>query len=140
MKIWRGYGSEHSANLIMIGHFRSPNDAEAALLEFGRLAECIFEEFDYVQYDTDRLSVYERPALRTLLEEFKLYDFGPDDIEHYMREHTIQRKEQRLVISTDEHDVGGFLKFLIEKGALVEVYSAHDYPDRDSDQPSSLLR
>ena len=28
MKIWHGYGSEHSMNLVMIGHFKNPDDAE----------------------------------------------------------------------------------------------------------------
>lgn len=30
MKIWQGYGSEHSMNLVMIGHFKSPKDATHA--------------------------------------------------------------------------------------------------------------
>ena len=30
MKVWVGFGSEHSANLRMIGHFDTPEDAESA--------------------------------------------------------------------------------------------------------------
>ena len=27
MKVWFGFGSEHSANLVIIGEFKSPHDA-----------------------------------------------------------------------------------------------------------------
>ena len=27
MKLWMGYGSEHSANLVMLGKFKSAEDA-----------------------------------------------------------------------------------------------------------------
>ena len=29
MKIWDGYGSEHSMNLVMIGHFKNSDDTGA---------------------------------------------------------------------------------------------------------------
>jgi len=41
MKIWRGYGSEHSSNLVMIGRFKTVGDAEAAKRIIDRLAEQI---------------------------------------------------------------------------------------------------
>jgi hypothetical protein len=31
MKVWFGYGSEHSANLVMIGEFKTAEDAQTAL-------------------------------------------------------------------------------------------------------------
>ncbi|EUA59807.1 hypothetical protein I550_2955 [Mycobacterium intracellulare 1956] len=33
------------------------------------------------------------------------------------------------MITTDESDVQALLKVLLDGGARVEVYSAHDYPD-----------
>jgi len=36
----------------------------------------------------------------------------------------------RIVVTTDELEVSGFLKLMVDKGAKVEVYSAHDYPDK----------
>ena len=38
-------------------------------------------------------------------------------------------KDQQVVITTDEPDVSAFLKLMVDKGARVEVFSAHDYPD-----------
>jgi hypothetical protein len=31
MKVWRGYGTEHSMNLKLIGHFASADEANAAV-------------------------------------------------------------------------------------------------------------
>ena len=30
MKVWNGYGSEHSMNLVIVGHFKEVRDAEKA--------------------------------------------------------------------------------------------------------------
>ena len=30
MKIWQSFGSEHSSNLVMIGHFKNVADAQEA--------------------------------------------------------------------------------------------------------------
>jgi hypothetical protein len=44
------------------------------------------------------------------------------------------QKGAKVVINTDEIEVSAFLKLLIDNGAKVEVYSAHDYPDeKDGD-------
>jgi hypothetical protein len=40
-----------------------------------------------------------------------------------------ERKNDQIVITTDELEVSAFLKLLIDKGARVEMYSAHDYPN-----------
>lgn len=45
-------------------------------------------------------------------------------------------ENDRLVVRTDETDISALLKFMIDKGARVEVYSAHDHPtpsERGSD-------
>jgi hypothetical protein len=46
MKIWWGYGSEHSMNLVMIGKFASVGEAEAAKQLIDRLAEGVQNEVD----------------------------------------------------------------------------------------------
>lgn len=45
MKVWYAYGSEHSANLVMIGHFKSVHDAEETKNLFEHLSSglrCVF--------------------------------------------------------------------------------------------------
>ena len=129
MKLWRGFGSEHSANLFMIGHFSTPEDAQIAVKELERMRALIEEEFDYDRFLDNSMSVYTNGPLRKMLEELEVYNFSGEDIEHFTRDHRVRRSENRVVIWTDELDVNGFLKFMIDKGVRVEVYSAHDFPD-----------
>ena len=44
MKIWTGYGSEHSANLVMLGKFKTPEDATNFLAELEKLERLIQED------------------------------------------------------------------------------------------------
>lgn len=130
MKVWSGFGSEHSANLVMIGHFQTPEDAEVAVRQLEKLCACVSDEFDYDRYDDDPMAAYPEGPLVEMLRQLSLAHFSPEDIEHLAREqHSLERRNSRIEISTDEYDVGGFLKFLIAKRARVEVYSGHDFPD-----------
>ena len=44
MKLWMGYGSEHSANLVMLGKFKSAEDATDFLAELEKLERLIQED------------------------------------------------------------------------------------------------
>src|SRR6266481_7179904 len=46
MKIWYGYGSEHSMRLVMIGHFREVTDAERAKEAIDRLTAQVSADVD----------------------------------------------------------------------------------------------
>ena len=41
----------------------------------------------------------------------------------------LKAKRDEVIIMTDEVDVSALLKLLLDRGAKVEVYSAHDYPE-----------
>ena len=129
MKIWLGFGSEHSANLVMIGRFATPEDAAAAAGELQELMDHIVSEFDYERFDENPMSVLRDPAIRDYLERLRLHIFSPEDIETLGREYHLTRRDREIEIHTDEWDLGGLLKFMIHKGARIEVYSAHDHPD-----------
>lgn len=130
MKIWFGYGSEHSYNLIMIGHFVDHTKAKAAEDKFKRLADGVAAEMEAgtmdVGWDADeRFS----DSIRTLLNELKLYDLGPTDVANFAYEHSIEVDGATLRLATDEGEVQGFLKLLINAGARIEVYSRHHWSD-----------
>ena len=129
MKMWRGFGSEHSANLMMIGRFTSADDAEVALKEFERITEIVQSEFDEDEFEEDDSSIFLNEAITSILTGLKLYDFSARDVEHFVREHSVRRQGAELRIWTDDTDVNGFLKFLLNKRARIEVYSVHDFPD-----------
>ena len=129
MKIWEGFGSEHSANLVMIGRFATAEDALLAAKELEALTELIEGAFDYDRFDEDPMALFRDQKLRENLAKLDIYSFSPEDIETLVREYGLSRSGVEVEIRTDELDVSGFLKFMIHKGARVEVYSAHNYPD-----------
>jgi Family of unknown function (DUF6375) len=122
MKVWTGYGSEHSYNLIMIGRFVDETSARIAEQKFERLREAA-GEVD-VGWDADQRFT---DGIRAILDELRTWDLSRSDIENFAYDHTLKRKGNELHIETEEGEVQGFLKILIGEGARVEVYSAHDW-------------
>lgn len=127
MRIWHSYGSEHSMNLVLVGTFESVSAAEAAVERVEALQALAEQEWsadDWRRQD-ERMS----DAVLDTLRELKLYDMGRVDVDMFAFEHTIERSESTVRITTDESDVQGFLKVLINIGARVEVFSRHDWND-----------
>lgn len=128
MRLWFGYSSEHSSNLVMIGRFKDLGDAtkvkeiieqlteqvradeQAGLLKIGELAD---------RYTDDMLS---------LLQKVKVHSIGPAELEQFAYDVRIKVENNEVVLTTEEIDVSAFLKILLDNGARVEVYSTHDYP------------
>jgi hypothetical protein len=50
------------------------------------------------------------------------------DPETLLYEFDAKREGEKVVITTEEMEVGAFLKILVNRGARVQVYSAHDFP------------
>jgi len=135
MKIWNGYGSEHSMNLVLIGRFKRAQDAEKVVKDIDKLSaqaskddsfSIAFAKPEDQRFSDDMLSLMRSLNLNTL---------GPADLEQLVSDHHLRRVDDRITITTDEADVSAFVKLFIEAGAKVEVFSAHDYPS-DSDDAS----
>lgn len=124
MKIWNSYGSEHSANLVMIGSFKDVASAKRAEEIIDRIVEFMTDSEDDHE-DADR---YSDEAL-ALLSSLNTASLRPAELAQFRYDVSSKREKDRIVITTDEYDVSGFLKILIDAGARVEVYSAHIYPD-----------
>ena len=130
MKVWFGYGSEHSMNLVMIGHFREAGDATSAWEMIERISEQANLDRDsgLIGYEgrTDRFS----DGMRDLLYySLQIMTLGPVDLEQFLYEVNVSVDEDKVIVTTDEADVSAFLKVLMNNGARVEVYSAHEYRD-----------
>lgn len=129
MKIWEGYGSEHSANLIMIGRFKEVKDAKETLQKIEKLKEQVDKENQdgsiVVGGATDR---YSDEMLR-LLGELNIGSLGPNELEQFAYDVSIEQNEKELVFKTDEVDVAAFFKILIHEGAKVEIFSRHEYEE-----------
>lgn len=131
MKIWYGYGSEHSMNLVMIGRFKDAEDAVKAQEIIERLTDQVNADVqaglitigDQVERFTD--------GMLDLLRKTNVHILGPAELEQFAYEVTVRVQDNRVVVTTEEAEVSAFLKVLLDQGARVEVYSAHEYPDTE---------
>jgi hypothetical protein len=129
MKIWNGYGSEHSMRLVMIGTFREVSDAQEAKQLIDDLTEQVRKEPNiYEERDSPLEARFSDNMLR-FFRDYKLHTIGPAELEQFNYDVAVEQKGKDVVLRTDETDVSAFLKLLIERGARVEVYSGHDYPE-----------
>lgn len=133
MKIWNGYGSEHSMNLVLIGRFKRAQDAEKVEKDIDSLSaqaskddshSITFGEPEDQRFSDDMLS---------LLRSLNLNTLGPADLGQLVSEHYLRREGDQITVTTDEAEVSAFVKIFIEAGAKVEVFSAHDYPPDTAD-------
>lgn len=129
MKIWYGHGSEHSMNLVMIGHFQDVSSAAQAKEVIDQLTEQVRtdEQAGLIEVggQTDRFP----DGMLERLQHLRVHILSPADLEQFCYDFDIKLKDSMIVLKTDESDVSAFLKVMIDKGARVEVYSAHEYPD-----------
>ena len=127
MKVWFGYGSEHSMNLVMIGRFDDPLDAAAAKQVIDSLTEQLNADVQAdLMEDGERMERF-TDGMLDLLMKVNVVSIGPAELGQLAYDVNIQIDSNQVVVTTDEIDVSAFLKVLIAKGARVEVYSAHDY-------------
>ena len=124
MKIWSGYGSEHSMSLVMIGHFKTEEDAEKVEAMINRLTSELREKIDIGSH-RER---YGR-EVRDLLHDIGCYSVSPVELEHFLYDFDTSVEENKLILKTDESDVSAFFKLMIDNEAKVEIYSTHFFPD-----------
>ncbi|MFC9104601.1 DUF6375 family protein [Streptomyces rochei] len=129
MKVWYGYGTEHSMNLVMIGRFEDATAAERAHTIIKELTKALQAEEEagrlIVGEPDDRFS----DEVLALLSDLNIHSIGPRELEQFLYDLTMRREGDSIVVTTDETDVQALLKVLLDKGARIEVYSAHDHPD-----------
>lgn len=124
MKIWNGYGSEHSMNLVMIGHFKSSKDAEQTHKVIEKLSDELSGKIDI---GTNRKRFGD--DVMKILREIECYILSPTDLEDFLYDIRTRVEGDKIILTTDEIDVSAFFKLMIDKGAKVEMFSAHDYPN-----------
>lgn len=126
MRIWHSYGSEHSMDLVLIGTFEKVSDADAAVERMERLRELAEQE-----WSDDTWERHERmpSSLLEALTQMKLWDMGRTDVDIYAYDHKVTREGNRVRVWTEESEIQGFIKVLIDLGARVEVFSRHHWND-----------
>lgn len=129
MKIWHQHGSEHSENLVMIGHFTDATEASKA-------SEIIDELMKQVSADKDKGALVlgspsERYSSEMLdaLSRLNMHSIGPGELEQFLYDVEVKVEGSKVILTTEESDVSAFLKVMFAQGARIEVYSAHTHPD-----------
>lgn len=133
MKIWTGYSSEHSMNLVLIGKFKQVKDAEAVADIIKKLGEQASKDDAYAIAHAPPEDQRFSDGMLALIQQFQLYTLAPEELGQFNFEHSVEQDDNTIKISTDEADVSAFIKLFVESGARVEVYSAHDYPDKPAE-------
>lgn len=113
-------------DLILIGKFETVSGAEAAIermKDLEVLAESMRDEED----DWGRQEEHMPMKLIDELNRLKQYNMGRNDVDIFAYEHSVERKGTSVHIWTDESEIQGFLKVLINLGARVDVFSRHDW-------------
>jgi hypothetical protein len=128
MKIWFGYGSEHSMNLVMIGRFKDAGDAAKAKQLIERLTEQVNAEVEAGHMEIGKPTDRYPDAMLNLLMDLNIASIGSTELEQFTYAFDIEVEDGQVILTTEESEYSAFLKVLIENGARVEVYSAHDYP------------
>jgi hypothetical protein len=116
-------------NLVMIGRFRDAGAAAAAKDVIDQLTEYVLAESQAGEMEIEGHSDRFSTKLLDLLSKLKIHDVGPVELQQFSYDFGVKLDDDKVVLTTDESDVSAFLKVLIDKGARVEVYSAHEYPD-----------
>ncbi len=133
MKIWSGYGSEHSMNLVLIGKFKRALDAEKIEKDIGKLsaqaAEDDSDSTPFAKPENQRFS----DDMLSLLCSLNIHSLSPSELGQLVSDYRLEREDGRITVKTDEADISAFVKLFVEAGAKVEVFSAHDYPSNSSD-------
>lgn len=130
MKVWNGYGTEHSMNLVMIGQFKDVTSARAAKHILDRLKDGAKAEEEAGRLVIGESSAEFSDELSKILREVEIYSLTYADFEQFLYDDTrVGLSGNEIVIETDEVEVIAFVKVLLDKGAKLEMYSGHDFKD-----------
>jgi hypothetical protein len=129
MKIWYGYGSEHSMNLVMIGYFKDVEAASKAKDLIAQLTLQVNADADANLIDVGSHPTRFTEGMMNILRETNFFLVTSNELEQFAYDVSLKQEGDKLILTTDESDVSAFLKVFVDRGARVEVFSAHDYPN-----------
>lgn len=131
MKIWYQHSSEHSANLVMIGHFENAAEATKAKEIIDELTKQVTADQDKGEIVLGSPSGRYGSEMLDLLGRRNIMSIGPRELEQFLYEVSVKVEGSKVILTTEENDVSAFLKVLFDQGARIEVYSAHTHPDTE---------
>ena len=131
MKIWHQHGSEHSANLVMIGHFEDATEAIKAKEIIDAITKQVVDDQDNGTLVLGEPSERYSKKMLDLLGRLNVSSIGPRELEQFLYDVSLNVDGRRIILTTDEIDISAFLKVMFGHGARIEVYSAHNHSDTE---------
>ena len=129
MKIWRGFGSEHSMNLVMIGRFKDAKSASQAKAAIDELMQQVRQDEQQGRIRPGDTDDRYTDGIFELLRKIGVHDIGPSEMQQFAYDFSVEQRDAEVVLTTEESDFSAFLKVMLSNGAKIEVYSAHEYRD-----------
>lgn len=130
MKIWQGYGSEHSANMVIIGEFKDAAKAADARELLRRASEFAGDEYAAGRLKMDHPKHECGEAMFEFFSAQRLSSFTAADLEQLLYEHDAVVEGNRVVVTSEQSETSRFVQLFLSRAAKVQVYSAHDHPGR----------
>lgn len=130
MKVWSEYGSEHSMKLVMIGSFKDIESADAAHKAIEMITRQLEEDTTAGLQEIGFPSEEYTDGMMETLRQVSVHSIGPGELQQFGYDVQVDLRQDEVVLKTDEVDVSAFMKVLLDKGARVEVFSTHTYPER----------
>ncbi len=120
MKIWFETAGDHSANLRIVGTFKTEDDAEKAVERVNGLMNVLGGQQTISPGD-----LLSKEALAYISENnFLVSDEAVDSCQYY---EPINRRGKDITVETDELAIQIFIEAFIHCGGKLEIYSKHDY-------------
>lgn len=115
MKVWYQHGSEHSANLVMIGHFENVAEATKAKEIIDTLTNRVREEEASGTRALGQPSERYGKAMLDLLGKLNIASIGPQELEHFLYEVNVNVEGSKIILTTEEIEISAFLKVLFDQ-------------------------
>jgi hypothetical protein len=121
MKIWKSFSGDHSAKLKIVGEFKTQNDAAMAV--------ALIDDLSNVEDTPLPAGRRFSDEVMELLRRHKCNILNDTDVEQMKNCFEVNSSDKTVVITTDETEIQGLIKALINYGAKVNIISRHDYPE-----------
>lgn len=113
----------------MIGHFEDAAEATKAKEIIDELTKQVTADQDKGEIVLGAPTERYGKEMLDLFGRLNIMSIGPRELEQFLYDVNVKVDGSDLVLTTEELDISAFIKVLLQNGARIEVYSAHDYPD-----------
>lgn len=117
----------------MIGRFATAEQAKSAWDAIERMQTQISEDMAAGRLDVDKSHRFTK-GITDVLREINLHSLSAGEAEDFGCNVHIRQENEQLLLHTDDIDIGGFIKLMVDRGAKVEVWCADYAPPSDANE------